>query len=64
MPQPSRLHERTLLTKEESARGLQLLDELEALDQQQGDEVFSDSTDLIRAMRADRTNELMRKLEE
>jgi hypothetical protein len=62
MAQPEYIGER-LLTKEEQERGLRALRELEELDREE-DELLPDSTHLIRRRRDERTDELMRKLEE
>ncbi|MBV9279425.1 MAG: helix-turn-helix domain-containing protein [Chloroflexi bacterium] len=50
------------LTEEEKRRGLEALDELELLDRELGEEPLTDSTELIRQMREERTAELMRTL--
>lgn len=52
------------LTEEEVQRGLRVLAEFDMFDEEEGDQMASDSTELIRQMREERTRELMAKFEE
>lgn len=52
------------LTEEEEQRGLRVLAEFDAFDEEEGVQMAPDSTELIQQMREERTGELMAKLGE